>query len=74
MQRLNIQLDELTYEKLRDLSDQTGVSVAEIIRKCVEVGIGQVEAEVIERPEVKARMQRLSGAMLRTLQRSQPKE
>jgi hypothetical protein len=71
VQRLNIQLDEATYERLRDLSDQTGVSVAEIIRKCVVIGVDQVEAEVIERPEVKARMKRLSGAMLRTLQKSE---
>jgi predicted CopG family antitoxin len=69
-QRLNIQLDLPTYAALQDLSDKTGLSVAEVIRRCLARALEDVKKDAFADPEVEKyvkKRKRLDDA-LRTYQ------
>jgi hypothetical protein len=70
-QRLNIQLDLPTYEQLQDLSAQTRVPVADLIRQCIARAFEDVKKDAFNDPQVRARAQRLATDALRTLQKSE---
>jgi hypothetical protein len=55
-ERLNIQLDTDMYRSLNDLAILTGLSVADLIRRCVDAGLGLVKREAMNDPKVLARI------------------
>ena len=69
-QRLNIQLDVPTYQQLQDLSAQTRVSVADLIRQCISRAFEDVKKAAFNDPQVRTRAQRLATDALRTLQKA----
>jgi hypothetical protein len=52
MQRLNLQLDEQLYERIRLLAFKSRTSIAEIIRRCIDRSLEQVEKD-LENKEIK---------------------
>ena len=54
--RLNIQLDADMHRRLNDLATLTGLSLADLIRRCVDAGLGLVKREAMNDPKVRARI------------------
>jgi hypothetical protein len=46
VQRLNLQLDEQLYERIRLLAFKSRKSIAEVIRRCVETSLDKVEKDL----------------------------
>jgi hypothetical protein len=69
-QRLNIQLERPVYNRLRDLSRLTDISVADLIRRCVDNALETVQKEVFADPKAKESASR-AGDMLRTFQKAE---
>jgi hypothetical protein len=43
MERVNVQFDEATFERIRLVAFKARVSIAEVIRRCVGASLDQVE-------------------------------
>jgi hypothetical protein len=69
-QRLNIQLERPVYNRLRDLSRLTDISVADLIRRCVDNALETVQKEAFADPKAKESASR-AGDLLRTFQKSE---
>lgn len=52
MQRLNLQLDGSLYERIRLLAFRSRKSIAEIIRRCIDASLEQVEKDLENRTAV----------------------
>jgi len=46
MERVNVQLDEAVFERIRLVAFQARISIAEVIRRCVQISLDQVEKDL----------------------------
>ncbi len=58
LERLNVQLKADMRNRLNDLADQTGKSVADIIRMCIEEGLDAVKHRLFADPEIRVHVER----------------
>ncbi len=46
MERVNVQLDEAIFDRIRLVAFQARTSIAEVIRRCIQTSLAQVEKDL----------------------------